>query len=150
MNPAPRIDAGVADWMAANRGQFRENRIVVPGEISVAVIDDDDPFREALADSLHSLGYLAHSYASAREFLATAADTRYGCIVTDIHMPGIDGLDLKRLLAQRGSKVPVIMITARAEPGLEAKVMASGAICLLRKPFGSDALIGSLQKALKA
>jgi FixJ family two-component response regulator len=136
--------------MPANRGQFREKRIVVPKEFSVAVIDDDDPFREALADSLHSLGYVAHGYASADEFLATKTEAPYDCIVTDIHMPGTDGLDLKRRLAQRGSRVPVIMITARAEPELEAKVAASGAICLLRKPFESNALIGCLEKALKA
>jgi len=122
----------------------------VPTEISVAVIDDDNPFREALEDSLHSLGYSAHGYASADEFLATKTEAAYDCIVTDIHMPGTSGLDLKRLLTQRGSRIPVIMITARAEPELEIKAIASGAVCLLRKPFESDALIGCLKKALKA
>lgn len=122
----------------------------MPKEFSVAVIDDDDPFREALADSLESLGYLTRGYASADEFLATKTEAGCDCIVTDIHMPGTNGLDLKRQLAQRGSRVPVIMITARAEPELEAQVAASGAICLLRKPFESNALIGCLEKALKA
>ena len=62
-------------------------------------------------------------------------------------MPGISGLELKRLLTARGSTTPVIMVTARAEPGLEAKVATTGAVCLLRKPFETDALIDCLERA---
>jgi FixJ family two-component response regulator len=65
-------------------------------------------------------------------------------------MPGMNGFELKRLLISRNSKVPVIMITARAEPALEVKALATGAVCLLRKPFDSNALIGCLDKALNA
>jgi FixJ family two-component response regulator len=115
----------------------------------VAVIDDDDSFRMALAESLCSLGYGAREFASAEEFIAGDGEESCDCIVTDIHMPGMSGLDLKRLLVSRGSKIPVIMITARAEPGLEAKAASSGAVCLLRKPFESSALIGCLERALK-
>jgi FixJ family two-component response regulator len=64
-------------------------------------------------------------------------------------MPGMSGFDFKRLLIARDWRVPVIMITARGEPGLEARAAASGAVCLLRKPFGADALIGCLEKALE-
>jgi hypothetical protein len=64
-------------------------------------------------------------------------------------MPGMSGLDLKRLLTAHDSKVPVIMITARAEPRLEAKALASGAVCLLRKPFEANALIACLEAALE-
>jgi FixJ family two-component response regulator len=64
-------------------------------------------------------------------------------------MPGMSGFDLKRLLATRGSTVPVIMITARASSNLEAKAAASGAVCLLRKPLATDALIGCLERAAK-
>jgi FixJ family two-component response regulator len=63
-------------------------------------------------------------------------------------MPGMSGFDLKLLLASRGSKVPVIMITARAEPELEARAIVIGAVCLLRKPFESNALVGCLERAL--
>lgn len=72
------------------------------------------------------------------------------CVITDIHMPGISGFDLKRLLVARGSATPVIMVTARAEPGLEVKAAASGAVCLLRKPFETDALIACLDRAARA
>jgi FixJ family two-component response regulator len=114
----------------------------------VAVIDDDNAFRTALVESLDSLGYVAQAYASADEFVAGNREACSDCIVTDIHMPGMSGIDLKLLLSARGSKIPVIMITARSDPGLEARALATGAICLLRKPFESGALIACLEKAL--
>jgi FixJ family two-component response regulator len=116
----------------------------------VAVIDDDDQFRTALVASLESLDYVACAYASADEFVAAVGETSCDCVVTDIHMPGMSGIDLKLLLSSRGSKTPVIMITGRADSELEAKSMASGAICLLRKPFESAALVHCLDLALKA
>jgi FixJ family two-component response regulator len=118
----------------------------VSAEPSVAVIDDDSPFRTALVESLCSFGYRVRGFASAEEFLAADLESLCDCIITDIQMPGMSGLELQRHLAANGSKVPVIMITARPEEGLEAKVAASGAACLLRKPFGSDDLIGWLKK----
>ena len=115
----------------------------------VAVIDDDDPFRTALVESLCSFGYCVRGFASAEEFIAANLEPSCNCIITDIHMPGMNGLDLKRHLVARSSKVPVIMITARAEERLEARVAASGAVCLLRKPFESDDLIGWLKRLMK-
>jgi FixJ family two-component response regulator len=121
----------------------------VSREPLIAVIDDDEPFRLALVDSLCSLGYRARGFASAEEFFAASGEISCDCVITDIHMPGMSGFDLKRLLMDRAWRVPVIMITARGEPGLEARAAASGAVCLLRKPFGADALIGCLEKALE-
>ena len=119
----------------------------MPSEPLITVIDDDDSFRAALVEVLHSLGYEVRGFASADEFVA--AGLACDCVITDIHMPGMSGLDLTRLLSDSGSRVPVIMITARTEPDLEAKVAASGAICLLRKPFETDALRACLKKALR-
>jgi FixJ family two-component response regulator len=113
------------------------------------VIDDDASFRLALVESLCSLGYRARGFASAEEFIAGNREGSCDCIITDIQMPGISGFDLKRLLAARGSTVPVIMITARAEQGLEVKAAASGAVCLFRKPFETDALIDCLERTAK-
>ena len=118
-------------------------------EFLIAVIDDDEPFRLALVDSLCSLEYRARGFASAEEFFAANWESSCDCVVTDIHLPGMSGLDLQHLLMARDLRLPVIMITARGEPGLEAKAAASGAICLLRKPFGADVLIGYLEKALQ-
>lgn len=117
-------------------------------QLSIAVIDDDKLFRGVLVESLCSLGYGARGFASAESFVAGDGVRSYDCVITDVHMPGMSGLDLKELLTSRGSKVPVIMITARSEAGLEVRATAVGAVCLLRKPFESNALIGCLKKAL--
>jgi FixJ family two-component response regulator len=115
----------------------------------IAVIDDDEPSRTAIQEALSVLGYLARGFASADEFLAAGDEGSYDCIITDIHMPGISGFDLKRLLLARGFAVPVIMITARTEPGLEVIAAKCGAVCLLRKPFETDTLTGFLRAAIK-
>jgi FixJ family two-component response regulator len=122
----------------------------VSRELLIAVIDDDESFRMALVESLGSLGYGARGFASAEEFIAVDGEGSCDCVITDIHMPGMSGFDLKRLLAARGSARPVIMVTAHAEPDLEAKAAASGAVCLLRKPFETDALIDCLERAANA
>ena len=116
----------------------------------IAVIDDDAPFRAALVESLLSLEYKAKGFTSAEEFILEDRQVACNCVITDIHMPGMSGLDLKRRLTNLGSAVPVIMITARTESDLEARAVASGAVCLLRKPFDIEALLKCLKKALKA
>jgi len=120
----------------------------VSKKLLVAVIDDDEPFRTALVESLISLGYVTRDFASAEEFISQGGETGCACLITDIHMPGMSGFDLKRLLLARSPKLPVIMITARAEPGLEAKAEAASAVCLLLKPFESSELVGCLDRAL--
>jgi FixJ family two-component response regulator len=119
----------------------------VSRQLLVSVIDDDASFRLALVGSLRSLGYGTRGFTSAEEFIAEGESG--DCLVTDIHMPGMSGLDLLRRLKARGTGLPVIMVTGRSEPGLEAKAAAGGAVCLLMKPFKIDALISCLDRALK-
>jgi FixJ family two-component response regulator len=149
----PRIVAGVRPFATTFnlRLPIKSGRKdhMCSGEALIAVIDDDDSFRTALVDSLASLGYGARGFVSAEDFVGANAEGACDCIITDIQMPGMSGLDLMQHIRARGSAVPVIMITARPEPGLEAKAKASGAICLLRKPFDSSALTGCLEQALK-
>jgi FixJ family two-component response regulator len=116
----------------------------VSSELLVAVVDDDERFRTALVESLGSYGHVAHGFASAEEFIASGEEKTCDCVITDIHMPGMSGFELLQLLVSRAPKLPVIMITARAERGLEAKATAAGAVCLLRKPFESSSLIDCL------
>jgi FixJ family two-component response regulator len=118
-------------------------------EFLIAVIDDDVSFRGALVESLDSLGYDARGFASAEEFIAWEVDASCDCVIADVHMPGVSGLDLARLLTARRRGLPVVMITAHSDLGIDAQAAASGAICLLRKPFTTDALIDCLEKALK-
>lgn len=118
-------------------------------DLEIAVIDDDDSFRVALLESLSSLGYRADGYSSAEEYISVVGGRLFSCIVTDIHMPGMSGLDLMQHLTARGSTTPVVLITARSDTNLEAKAMAAGAVCLLRKPFEINALIGCIEGAVK-
>ena len=118
------------------------------GNLEIAVIDDDDSFRVALVESLSSLGYECSGYASAEDYVG-AIDSSFSCVVTDIHMPGMSGIDLVKRLASEGSTTPVVLITARSDSNLEAKAVAAGAACLLRKPFEINHLIKCIEGAVK-
>jgi FixJ family two-component response regulator len=121
----------------------------VSREFIISVIDDDESFRTALVGLLHSHGYAAQGFTSAVEFIDSGEEGSCDCIITDFFMPKMNGLDLIQQLTARGSTVPVIMVTGRPEPGLEAKAAASGAVCVLMKPFEADALIDHLERALR-
>jgi len=116
----------------------------------IAIIDDDASLRTALVGLVRSLGYRASGFGSAEEFLAADHAAQSACIVTDIQMPGLSGIELKLRLTQDGNAAPVIMITARTEQGLRDRAFASGAVCVLQKPFAAEALIACLEKALAA
>jgi FixJ family two-component response regulator len=121
----------------------------VARDLEIAVIDDDESFRIALVESLSSLGYGAEGYACAEDLICAIEDKSFNCVVTDIHMPGMSGLDLMKSLAARRSTIPVILITARSDTNLEAKAAAARAVCLLRKPFEIDELIKCIEAAVK-
>ena len=118
-------------------------------DLEIAVIDDDQSFRVALVESLSSLGYRADGYASADDYIGLIGGKSFDCVVTDIHMPGMSGLDLMKRLAAGGSTTPVVLITARSDTNLEAKAAAAGAACLLRKPFEINDLIQCIEGAVK-
>ena len=117
--------------------------------LEIAVIDDDESFRVALVESLSSLGYGSSGYASAEDYVRLIGSNSVNCVVSDIHMPGMSGLDLMKYLAVRGTKTPVVLITARSDANLEAKAALAGAVCLLRKPFEINELIGCIEGAVK-
>jgi FixJ family two-component response regulator len=127
----------------------------VPGKVKnvaqeplIAIIDDDASLRVALIGLVRSLGYRADGFASAEAFLDGDTLHDSACIVTDIQMPGLSGIDLKQHLTEHGCLAPVIMITARTEPGLHERAAASGAMCVLRKPFATDDLVACIERAL--
>lgn len=112
----------------------------------ITIIDDDDSLRAALVGLVRSLGYKASEFASAEDFLA--APPASDCIVTDIQMPGLSGIDLKNELVRKGDITPVIVITARADAGLEQRARASGVSCFLKKPFEASDLVSCIDSAL--
>lgn len=121
----------------------------MPAGPLIAVLDDDDSMCSAIVALVRSSGNDARGFASAEDFLASGPVQRFSCIITDIQMPGMTGIELKQHLAASQSSVPVIMITARHDPGLEQRAMASGAVCFLEKPFEADVLLECLERALK-
>ena len=114
----------------------------------ISIVDDDASMREALVGLVRSLGYDVRDFASAEDFLASEEFGEFACAITDIQMPGMNGFELTRELGMRHGSLPVIMITARAEPGIEEKAMSSGATCFLRKPFEAQTLVSYLQRVL--
>lgn len=114
----------------------------------ISIIDDDDSLRAALVGLVRSLGYRASGFATAEDFLSDAQAAQSAAVVTDIQMPGLSGIELKDRLNADGCAAPVIMITARAEPELKERALASGALCVLKKPFPAEALIDCLERAL--
>ncbi len=103
--------------------------------------------RLALEGLVRSFGFSARTFMSAEDFLANGGDDGCCCIITDIQMPGLSGIELKHRLDSRPNPAPVILITARSEPRIHAQARASGAVCLLKKPFNADTLLACLKKA---
>jgi FixJ family two-component response regulator len=114
----------------------------------VSVIDDDEALCSSLADLLRSVGYRVEQYGSAEAFLTLLHLPGPDCILADIHMPGMSGLDLLRELRERGITTPVILITALPDKHLDAEAISLGAQRLLRKPFETSLLLECVERSL--
>jgi FixJ family two-component response regulator len=114
----------------------------------VAIVDDDASMRAAIEDLLGSVGIIARSFASAEEFLSSGLKNHIACLVSDIRMPGMTGLELQAELISEGSRVPIIFITAHGNARMRTQALKSGAIEFLGKPFDDEQLLGSVRAAL--
>ena len=114
----------------------------------ISVVDDDRSIVEAIVGLLESVGYAAAGFVSAQDFLNSPQLRRTACLILDVRMPGIGGLELQRRLAAQDIHTPVIFITAHGDQELSAEVLATGATALLRKPFSQESLLGALRSAL--
>ena len=114
----------------------------------VHVIDDDLAVRNSLRFLLKTAGYEAATYASGPELLSQAADLKPGCIVTDVRMPEMNGLELVRQLKALGVPHPVIVITGHADVPLAVEAMRAGVVDFIEKPFDDEVLLGSVRSAL--
>jgi len=115
----------------------------------VSVVDDDESVRESLPDLLREFGYAARAFSSAEEFLASDCIGQTQCLILDIAMAGMTGLDLQRELALGGQKIPIVFITAQKDEGVRSRVFEQGAVECLFKPFNDTALLGALKAALR-
>ena len=120
----------------------------MPPNSLVHVIDDDDAVRESLEFLLRSAKIEVRTYDSATAFLNAMPGDAAGCIVTDVRMPGVSGIDLLRQLKARGSTMPVIVITGHGDIQLAVEAMKIGAADFLEKPFDDEALLASVKSAL--
>ncbi|WP_304166702.1 response regulator FixJ [Phenylobacterium aquaticum] len=114
----------------------------------VHVIDDDEAMRDSLSFLLEASGLAVRTYASAAEFLAIAAEAEPGCVVTDIRMPEMNGLELVAELKARGVTLPIIVITGHGDVPLAVEAMKAGVCDFLEKPFSDDTLLATLRRAL--
>jgi FixJ family two-component response regulator len=115
----------------------------------ISIVDDDESVRDATKSLLRSSGYTAQSFSSAEEFLQSAPIEEIDCLVTDVQMPGLSGVELQDRLLSDGHDVPTIFISAFPNPRLERQVLKSGAIAYLRKPFKEEELLEHIGAALK-
>jgi FixJ family two-component response regulator len=116
----------------------------------IAVVDDDDSSRRAAMSLLRSLGYTAVQFASAEEFLKSDRVYDTDCLISDVHMPGMNGVELQEKLNAQGHHLPIIFVSALPELKVSAKALAAGAIGFLGKPFSDEKLIAFLNKAIAA
>jgi FixJ family two-component response regulator len=114
----------------------------------VAVVDDDESVRESLPDLLGEFGFNSRVFSSAEEFLASDTVRQMKCLVLDVVMPGMTGLDLQQELNVRGQKIPIIFISAQKDEMIRRRALEQGAVGFLVKPFSDTALLTALNKAL--
>jgi len=114
---------------------------------TVYVVDDDDSIRRALKRLLVSSGYQALTFESAEAFLDSASSLGEGCLLLDIRLPGMTGLDLQEKLSASGASYPIVFMTAHDNPQWREKANKGGAIAYLRKPFGDQSLLDAIQFA---
>jgi FixJ family two-component response regulator len=131
------------------KGWATEREIVL-SEISVCVVDDDESVRLSIGALIRSLGYTAHGFDSAEGFLNSAEAAATDCLITDVQMPGLSGIDLQKALNERGRAPPVIFITAFPQDRIRRQAMAAGALSFLSKPCDDDLLVRTIEEAVSA
>jgi FixJ family two-component response regulator len=114
----------------------------------ISIVDDDDSMREATKGFIRSLGYVAATFASAEDFLRSGCLHDTACLITDVQMPGMSGIELQNRLIAEGNHLPVIFITAFPETRARAQALSAGAFGYLSKPFNDQTLIDCLDRAL--
>ena len=116
----------------------------------VAIVDDDDSMRDALQGLLKAVGLPAQAFASAEEFLKSGQHRHTACLIADIRMPGMSGLELQAQLNAEHCRIPTIFITAHGDEKMRMQALRAGAVEFLAKPFDDEALLESVRGALQS
>src|SRR5882672_10684395 len=115
----------------------------------VAIVDDDDSMRSALQGLLKAVGLPAQAFASAEEFLKSGQHHQIACLIADIRMPGMSGLELQTKLNAERCRIPIIFITAHGDEKMRLRALRAGAVEFMAKPFNDEALLESVRAALE-
>ena len=118
------------------------------GRRLVAVVDDSDSVRESLPGLLEQVGLAVQAFDSAEAFLESGVADAAHCLVVDVGLPGMSGLDLQQELGRRGKNLPIVFITAQGDTSLPPRLLAAGAVACLFKPFSDTALIEAVEVAI--
>jgi FixJ family two-component response regulator len=116
----------------------------------IAIVEDDELFRKSLRRLMRSLGYTVEAFASAADFLAFPHLDKTKCLIADVHMPRMTGVELYARLIEFGHKIPTILVTAYPDDAARARALKDGIVCYLRKPFDDNDLLGCVRKAVAA
>jgi FixJ family two-component response regulator len=114
----------------------------------VSIIDDDASVRDAMEGLVRSLGFIACAFESAEDFLRSPRAEDTACLITDVQMPGMNGLELQSHLLAQGRRLPIIFITAFPEQSIRRRAQAAGAVAFLEKPFDGGTMVSLLHEAL--
>jgi FixJ family two-component response regulator len=120
----------------------------VTPEHLIAVVDDDESVREAATNLFRSMGFAVQAFASAEDFLSSGSLERTSCLVLDVQMPGMGGLNLQSHLAATGRHIPIVFVTGYPDDRVRSTALQSGAVCFLIKPFNEDDLLDGLRSVL--
>ena len=116
----------------------------------VVIVDDDELIRDSLSGLMKEAGYPALTFASAEDFLNSGELENTGCLIADIRMPGMSGLELQSRLSRDNLRIPIIFITAQGDEKMRMQALRAGAVEFLAKPFDDDALLDSVRAALNS
>jgi FixJ family two-component response regulator len=128
---------------------FPRQEVVLSTPSVISIIDDDASVRGATNNLLRSRGYIVHTFASADEFLRSPHLRETSCVIADVQMSGMSGVDLLNDMRRRGNNAPFIFITAFPDERVRARALEAGALCFLSKPFAAPSLIRCLDTALR-
>ena len=120
----------------------------MPNKPVIAIVDDDASVREAMVGLMRALGFLAEAFPCAEDFLKSDGPQHTSCLIADVRMPGMSGLELHRRLVASGKPIPTVLVTAHADDGVRARALRAGIIGYLTKPFREDDLLGCIRSAL--
>lgn len=121
----------------------------MPKRTLISVVEDDQPFRESMKKLMKALGYTVEAFPSAAEFLASPLLTSTACLVSDVQMPGMTGVELHRHLIDSGHAIPTILVTAYPDETVGKRALKDGVVCYLPKPVDDDHLDRCLRSALE-